>query len=294
MRFVNRVTIDLLRPADWDDKAKAALLYVETAMATAQADAVALGKSESEIADAVKAARAKAINAKSKIWSDAGKILRNVMNEKCWYCESLELRSDMPVDHFRPKNKVHGCEKHEGYWWLAFEWTNYRFACGYCNSRHSNPDSSGGKADHFPLIDPSKRAWTRDDRLDDEDPELLDPCDALDPRRLTFKEDGRASHASTDDERRARSSIEIYHLNEVRLKNERKTLAIIIKSKTKRIEELVAKSQLTSEETRLLKEMIIDIVQMGEGSKRFCTAARCYLRGSRHIGLIADVMDQYL
>jgi uncharacterized protein (TIGR02646 family) len=294
MRFVDRATIDLLRPADWDDKSKSALEYVENAMATAEADAVAAGESKSEIADAVKAARTKAINAKSKIWAEAGKILRKIMNEKCWYCETLEIRADMPVDHFRPKNKVHEAEKHDGYWWLAFDWTNYRFACAYCNSRHSNPDSSGGKADHFPLIDPDKRAWTRSDPLEDEEPELLDPCDALDPRRLTFKVDGTASFGSPDDERRARSSIEIYHLDEPRLTRERKAIAIAIDRKASRIKELVAKSQLTSEETKLLKEMIIDIVQMSEGSKRFCTAARCYLKDFRGIPLLSDVLDSYL
>lgn len=51
-------------------------------------------------------------------------------NNKCWYTESQDSVSSLHVDHFRPKIRVldlygNACE---GYWWLAFNWNNYRIS----------------------------------------------------------------------------------------------------------------------------------------------------------------------
>jgi len=60
--------------------------------------------------------------------------LEQLSREKCWYCETKQERSNMAVDHFRPKSGVAECAAHPGYWWLALAADNYRFACTYCNS----------------------------------------------------------------------------------------------------------------------------------------------------------------
>jgi hypothetical protein len=107
----------------------------------------------------------------------------------------VDVRSDNAVDHYRPKSRVAECPKHPGYWWLAFDWTNYRFSCTFCNSlrRDDQTESLGGKKDRFPLRDESRRAFGPDDTLDDEEPVLLDPTWFGDPPILWFDEDGRAT-----------------------------------------------------------------------------------------------------
>ena len=62
-----------------------------------------------------------------KIW------LANLSDDKCWYCESKILRPNSDVDHFRPKAGV-TCERqplaeHDGYYWLAYDWQNFRLSC---------------------------------------------------------------------------------------------------------------------------------------------------------------------
>ncbi len=135
----------------------------------------------------------------------------------------------MQVDHFRPKNRVseEDCGNHHGYWWLAFDWRNFRFCCTYCNSRREDltTGTMGGKADRFPLRDETKRCRTPEDLISDEQPVLLDSTVRADPALLWFDEDGTARPNTNDEKswpyRRAKESIEIYHLNHTGLKEAR-------------------------------------------------------------------------
>ncbi len=126
---------------------------------------------------------------------------------------------------------------------------NYRYSCSYCNSRRVAENSSGGKQDHFPLLNPDQRAWTPENDLGLERPELLDPCDPDDPKLLTFIETGAAHETHQDpaavERRRARTSIELYHLNHIEVKRERKRLAIIIRNKVEDIQRLEADNPRT-------------------------------------------------
>jgi hypothetical protein len=132
------------------------------------------------------------------------------------------VRSYNAVDHFRPKNSVAECKGHTGYWWLAFDWTNYRFSCTFCNTYGSRQarGTEGGKHNHFPLWDDSRRAWKPKDRLLSEQPLLLDPISASDPPLLWFDPDGSAvphPRCGAEDSylySRARNSIRFYHLNQ--------------------------------------------------------------------------------
>lgn len=151
---------------------------------------------------------------------------------KCWYCEQREIRSDNPVDHFRPKGAVAEAASHEGYWWLSFVWDNYRYSCTFCNSKRVDQATgiSGGKADHFPLVSESQRAHTPVDDLDAELPLLLDPTNATDPTFLFFDDQGKAvphprtSGAGTVAEARAKRSIELYNLNHTGIEEQRRRL----------------------------------------------------------------------
>ena len=160
MRFVNKIYMKTELPYNWQDLIEDANKYVDQEVEKVREDAKAKNLSEEEIEKLIRKVRAKAINAKSNVWAEAKKAFQNIIGCKCWYCEMEATRFDQPVDHFRPKNSVAECDgKHDGYWWLAFDWKNYRLACTFCNSLRRSEDTVGGKQDRFPLIDPSKRAW---------------------------------------------------------------------------------------------------------------------------------------
>jgi uncharacterized protein (TIGR02646 family) len=164
----------------------------------------------------------------AKTWRALKDALMKLSDEKCWYCEIRQDRSLGAVDHYRPKGKVHEAPTHPGYWWLAFDKTNCRFTCTFCNSATTDRKSGqvGGKCDQFPLFDETKRATTPTSNPDDESPKLLDPVEALDPTLLTWMVDGSSAprySASQNDEWRERAevTIAVYHLNHHRLRRRR-------------------------------------------------------------------------
>lgn len=176
------------------------------------------------------AERSKAINMYSNVWSSIKAELKQLSHEKCWYCETFTDRTSGDVDHHRPKNEVQDCPEHPGYWWLAFEWRNFRYSCEFCNRRRTDPITQfvGGKGTYFPLLDAKERIA---DECEYEDllverPLLLDPTDVEDPPLLMFDPDGTARPAKKEKEfpleyRRAKTSIDLYHLNHTDLKKRR-------------------------------------------------------------------------
>lgn len=174
---------------------------------------------KAEIEKASAAERSKKINAHQNVWKDLKEELRRLSHEKCWYCESIDHRSDNAVDHFRPKGNVKDVDPpHDGYWWLAFDVNNYRFSCTYCNSiRKEAGGESGGKQDYFPLVVEIHRARSPEDDLDDEYPQLLDPISKSDVDLLAFADDGRAGPAVSEEKavsyERVKVSVRRYHLN---------------------------------------------------------------------------------
>ena len=115
-----------------------------------------------------------------------------VFGAKCWYVECENPGTDDDIDHFRPKSSLAEDPSHSGYWWEAFNWKNFRLSCHRANRLRANPSTgeTGGKGDHFPLIDESKRCREPADDLMREEPVLLDPTDPADPPLLTFNIDG--------------------------------------------------------------------------------------------------------
>lgn len=152
----------------------------------------------------------------SHVWRDLKASLVDLSYGKCWYCEARQERADNAVDHFRPKGRVTECEAHEGYWWLAFDWTNYRFSCAYCNSQHGKGEERKGKQDHFPLLEESARAHRPENDIEGESSCLLDPAVPSDPPLLWFNDEGHAEpkeSARLLQKQRAAASISIYNLN---------------------------------------------------------------------------------
>jgi hypothetical protein len=71
----------------------------------------------------------------SSKWKSAKKRLKLETGGKCAYCEaSTDVVAHGDVEHFRPKST---------YWWLAYDFDNYVFACQICNQIY--------KGDHFPI-----------------------------------------------------------------------------------------------------------------------------------------------
>jgi hypothetical protein len=80
---------------------------------------------------------------KSTVWKAAKPQLKLETGGKCAYCESpTDTVAHGDVEHYRPKSK---------YWWLAYCYDNYVYACQICNQVH--------KGDEFP-IHATSGAWT--------------------------------------------------------------------------------------------------------------------------------------
>ena len=227
MRWVDIYELEF--PPGWHDRADQALNELREAIKNAEITAKADNKD-------VAAVRKKVISTELKkekyrgIWRELEPYLKRLCNGKCWYSESKNSGSDMDVDHFRPKNAVKEDPKHEGYWWLAFKWDNYRYSCQWCNQRRVDVmnETDGGKWDYFPIKPGSFRARREEDDCDDEEIDLLDPTVADDCKLLTFRSDGHPTptkQPGTREYERAKVSIWLYHLDRREFVIDRKKLA---------------------------------------------------------------------
>lgn len=104
---------------------------------------------------------------------------------KCWFTEARDIASHLDVEHFRPKKaarSVKGPER-DGYWWLAFDYTNFRIAGTVPNRK---------KGAWFPLRYGSPCSTYAKRCEGDEVPHFLDPTNAHDVTLLAFDEEGKA------------------------------------------------------------------------------------------------------
>lgn len=167
------------------------------------------------------AARKEIIDANVIFWGKLKNWLLELSHEKCWFSESKDCFSHWDVEHFRPKKSAKDIDgtEHEGYWWLAFDWHNYRI-CGNAGNRK--------KGTYFPLRTDSPRATgpTFDLRL--EAPLLLDPIDDDDPNLISFNVVGRAIPApgltNAWDKERVTYSVERFNLDFPPLMEKRKVI----------------------------------------------------------------------
>jgi uncharacterized protein (TIGR02646 family) len=257
-------------------------------------------KAENAVAALEPAKRTAVISKHSQVWQDLKDTLKCASHNKCWYCESIDIRSDNAVDHFRPKNAVAECPDHGGYWWLAFKWENFRFCCTYCNSRRINQVTGqrGGKADHFPLKEESYRAQWPADNLADEEPLLLDPCAAADPRHLWFDEDGQAVpnpvFGNTDSYpyKRAETSIRFFHLNHPDIADQRKELCNRMRRRVEEADRYFNKYYSDGDATALgaFGDALRDLNVWLAPKEPYSSAARAMLMGLRGTHQVVDVV----
>jgi uncharacterized protein (TIGR02646 family) len=165
-------------------------------------------------------ARKKIIDDNKTVWGELKEWLLSLSHQKCWFSEAKDCFNHWHVEHFRPKKSAKDRDgtEHERYWWLSFDWHNFRICGDVGNSK---------KGTFFPLRPGCVRVGpTGDIRF--EDPLLLDPADEDDPSLLSFDLLGRAIPAPyVDDEwekARVEYSIERYKLDFSALEDQRKVV----------------------------------------------------------------------
>lgn len=233
--------------------------------------------------------RTDAIKAMADIWSGLKPQLMKLSYDKCWYCETKQERSDNAVDHFRPKGRVAECNGHSGYWWLAFDHTNFRYCCTFCNSRRVDQDggTDGGKQDHFPMVEGTTWASCATDDLDSEQPLLLDPTKAFDPGLLWFEETGRpvpkyGREINVVFCERAETSIRLYHLDHRHLIENRKLLFNYVAGRVRdgaKYFKQYGKGDTTAKVA--LDGVVTDLIKACDRRSEYSAAAKAYLMGFR-------------
>lgn len=281
MRWVD---IDKLEfPDGWQARADKALDELRKEITNAELAAQLAG---TDVATARKAAITKEFKKtkRQKIWKDLAPYLARLRKDKCWYSESKNSGSDKDVEHFRPKNAVSEAPDHEGYWWLAFDWRNYRYSCQWCNQRRVDTinGTDGGKWDYFPVGLGSFRAQQEEDNCDDEEIELLDPIDPHDWKLLTFRLDGKpvpAKPSGTREYVRAEVSIQLYHLDHKEFVDDRRSLAGKVQRLIQYMETL--RLQITNPSMRkLYKEQEKELLRVIDRDSEYSAAALAYVRAA--------------
>jgi uncharacterized protein (TIGR02646 family) len=278
MRWVDIDQLEL--PDGWQVRADKALNGLRQEIEHAEQAAQATGKN-------IVVARRKAIlegldtSSRKRVWRDLAPHLAKLRNGKCWYSESLNPGSNKDVDHFRPKNRVDEDPDHEGYWWLAFDWHNYRYSCQWCNQRRVDAANrtEGGKLDRFP-ISGIFRAKQEVDNFEMEEVELLDPIDPDDWKLLTFLPNGQPTPAKpqgTKEYTRAEISIQVYHLHCQELVRDRKNVATKVRLLVEDMEMLYSK--ITDPTVRTLyKRRQKDLFRFIDRDSEYSGAALAYAR----------------
>ena len=156
------------------------------------------------------AGRNKFIDSKSAHWGKLKPWLQALSGGKCWFSEVKELYSHYDVEHFRPKKEAKFLDGsiRDGYWWLAFDYTNFR-VCGTVGNRKKGgwfPLKAGGLCSSFDNpCEESEIAY------------LLDPTDPEDVNLIAFDEEGKTISApgiSEWEEKRVEETINRLKLNE--------------------------------------------------------------------------------
>jgi uncharacterized protein (TIGR02646 family) len=123
------------------------------------------------------------IDKNQKHWGKIKKWLLGQSHGKCWFSEAKEKYSYYHIEHFRPKDEAKNLDgsKREGYWWLSFDWHNYRIMGGVGNAK---------KGTFFPLKVGSPAANSNWRDIDCEMCYLLDPLREEDVTLITFDGEG--------------------------------------------------------------------------------------------------------
>lgn len=217
---------------------------------------------------------------------------------KCWYVECKNPGTDDDIDHFRPKLGVTEAPDHPGYYWLAFDWRNMRLSCHRANRPRTNPETAetGGKAGHFPLIDPATRANSPGDDLSRELPALLDPTNPADPVLLSFKPNGEVDlspehKGNSIAEAKFEASRICLHLNWPKFRDARVMLY-------NQVERIVDRGEREAPQdfggvhaaNDAFKDAIRDLRTIMSPRAEYSAAARVYVESFKHVWWVREIV----
>ena len=258
--------------------------YIDNSQLVRLANLNEINQAKLDIAALAEEERSTFIDNNGTIWSALKPELWRLGNMKCWYSEAMLQQQEGHVEHYRPKKKPHGLhgEEHPGYWWRAFDWTNFRISHPTSNVRITDYLSGEkvGKGAYFPLQEDSPRALTENDEVT-EVVVLLDPTIRGDCRLIIFDtNDGkpipRFKNENNDPEdqrplnnwknKRAKDSIAYYHLDEGTWNFKRKDLMDDI---SKLLEAEIAADR----DQQLCDELTDELIGFVDEHKEFTSAA---------------------
>lgn len=212
-------------------------------------------------------------------WTKIKNELKRLSFGKCWFSESRDVYSHYHVEHFRPKKRVINLDnsKRIGYWWLAFNFQNYRLCGSVGNTKKGN---------YFAV----KRniAFTHTDPIEDEVIYFLDPTNLRDCSLLAFDENGEAYSRNTDsksfDYERVEYTIDRMDLNYDSLKTARKIKWKDIYNLILEIDQLICDynfNQSNSNKTKLEEKYKLMLKNIAPCSEFSSTAKACLKASGR-------------
>lgn len=223
-----------------------------------------------------KVERNKIIDSNEKEWSKLKESLLSLSHNKCWYSEAKETFSYYHVDHFRPKKVALDINKRDmgGYWWLAFEWTNYRICGGVANVL---------KRDKFAVK--KNKANLPSDEIDDEIIYLLDPTEEEDVLKITFNSYGEVLPIYKKGEwfyEQADYTITTLNLNFKLLKEARKEIWNKCEGLIEETQKLMNENNTSPSASRRgrVKEKMKQIKELIKPTSEFSTTAKACLRST--------------
>lgn len=228
---------------------------------------------------ATPAARISIIHDNQALWGELKQHFCNILQRKCWYSESINDFAHCHLDHFRPKSRAfdEGGVDQGGYWWLAFNWRNYRYAAPAGNVR---------KKDYFHVN--ANKANLPADALENEDIRFLDPTEPEDPSKLKFDNEGIIKPKETDlvtrDYIQAEYTIRRMNLNMEGLKEGRKDKYRRTARLIRAIEKLLAQQQVVFDMARRqnIKGKQLELLKLAGKFSEYSAAVKYCLRESGH------------
>jgi uncharacterized protein (TIGR02646 family) len=223
------------------------------------------------------AERKQIIEGNENMWGELKQHYCDVLKRKCWYSESINDFAHCHVDHFRPKLKAldENSDDQGGYWWLAFDWTNYRY---------SGPAGNVRKKDYFHVS--ANKAMNQNDSLENEDVRFLDPAEPGDPDKLKYNSEGLISpkneNKTTRDFVQAEYTIRRMNLNMEGLVEGRRDKYRRAASLIREIDRLLAQQTIHHDMARqqLLKSKNKELLKLASKFSPYSAAVKYCLKES--------------
>lgn len=243
------------------------------------------------------------IDAIGNKWKSLKRAFVKEFGAKCWYSEAPQIGTDCDVDHYWPKGRVRlengdilqsAAGQHPGYWWKAFDITNYRYSCIYANRSREE----GGKIDFFPLVDETNRAWSAASNCDYAQRAILDPCSLEDVKLLTFEfEDWKTASFYSEQQdpiayRRVKLSKAILNLDEATILAARREHVRKIKKAlfALSLAEKIPPEELEDDEAAELQDTKRLIVEACDRKSEFSAAVVQMILPHKHRPYLADIL----